>query len=140
MANAALCRTSVPTARRRPIPLLGSNRNMSKFVRISTSAVAAVIMAGACATAFAKDRTVNVINKTSFPMIAFHASNTGTDDWEENILGKDVLPAGQNVELDIDDGSGACRFDFKGVFKGGAEAVLSKVNVCEVSDVTFSQN
>ncbi len=113
---------------------------MSKFVRISTSAFAAVIMAGACATAFAKDRTVTVINKTGFTMVAFHASAVGTNDWEENILGKDALPAGENVELDIDDGSGACRFDFKGVFKGGAEAVLAKVNVCEISDVTFTNN
>jgi hypothetical protein len=60
----------------------------------------------------------------------------GTNDWEEGIFGVDVLPSGERVTIDIDDGSGACRFDFRAVFADGDEAVKGNVNVCGVSSAT----
>ena len=44
--------------------------------------------------AAALDRRVEIINNTGFTIVEFYGSNTGSDSWEEDILGTDVLPSG----------------------------------------------
>jgi hypothetical protein len=86
-----------------------------------------------------QDRHVNIINGTRHTMMQFFASNSGRDSWEEDILGSDVLPAGSTVRINIDDGSGACIFDFKAVFDDGDEVIKYRINVCEISSFTFTE-
>jgi hypothetical protein len=87
----------------------------------------------------AANRKVDIVNKTGMSMKHFYASNSGTNDWEEDILGRDVLDNGETFEADIDDGTGACKFDFKGVFSNGAEVIKKNVDVCQVSTFTFTK-
>lgn len=106
---------------------------------IRMTAAAAVLLAVTSApAAFAADRTVTVNNRSSYQIQEFYASNVGTNDWEEDILGVDVLAPGEAVDIDIDDGTGACRFDFRAVFVDGDEAVKKNVNVCEISEFDFT--
>ncbi|WP_020178790.1 hypothetical protein [Methylopila sp. M107] len=90
-----------------------------------------------CASAGAADRKVTIQNLTSSTMTEFYASNTGQDDWEEDILGKGQLNPGEEIEIDIDDGTGKCKFDFQGVF-GKQKVVKRNVNVCKVGTFTFN--
>ncbi len=89
------------------------------------------------ASASAADRNVDVVNQTGQTMVHFYASNTGTDSWEEDILGHDKLANGDTQPVNIDDGSGACRFDFKAVFADGSSSVRRGVDVCKVSSFTY---
>ncbi len=106
-----------------------------------------VIVAGAlalatvsfCAPAGAADRKVNIINKTKHTMSEFYASVVGADDWEEDILGSDELAPGESVEVDIDDGSGKCKFDFMGVFDDGEKVVKKNINVCTTGQFSFTE-
>lgn len=102
------------------------------------SAIAVTAFAGTNA-ALAADRKVKVINKTKTPIFAFYASRTSTNDWEEDILGDDVIMPGESMIIDIDDGTGACKFDFKGEFEDGDEVVKSNVDVCRVGEFSFTQ-
>lgn len=86
-----------------------------------------------------RDRYVTIKNRTGWTMLHFFASDASTDDWEEDILGDDVLENRQNVRINIDDGSGACEYDFKAEFTNGEELTRFGVNVCEVSEYTFSR-
>ena len=86
-----------------------------------------------------KDRTVTINNKTQMVMTEFYASQTNLNDWEEDILGEDALDAGESVDVEVDDGSTACVYDFKAVFKGGTSAVKEGVNVCEISEFDFHE-
>ena len=90
-------------------------------------------------SAHAANRRVDIINKTGRSLTHFYASRVGTNDWEEDILGKDTLDNGETFEINIDDGSGACRFDFKAVFEGGSELIKKNINVCEISTFTYSR-
>lgn len=101
-------------------------------------AVAALGVLSLAAGASAADRRVKVINETAVPLVEFYASNIGTNDWEEDILGTDVLPSGASVTVNIDDGSGYCKFDFKGVFEDGDEVVSERVDVCSTGVFTFT--
>lgn len=85
------------------------------------------------------DRHVTIKNRTGWTMLRFYASDSRSDDWEEDILGSDVLESGQDVRINIDDGSGACIYDFKAEFTNGQELTRSRINVCEVSEYTYTR-
>ncbi|MBV6273100.1 hypothetical protein KVP09_09250 [Alcaligenaceae bacterium CGII-47] len=90
-------------------------------------------------TALAANKTVTVVNKTKSVITAIHASNTGTSDWEEDILGRDTLAPGESVDIDMTDGSGACRFDLKAEFEDGTDVVQENLDVCKVGEFTFTE-
>ncbi|WP_414472976.1 hypothetical protein [Microvirga sp. M2] len=106
---------------------------------IATLAAAGFIAALASTAASAANRKVDIINETGLTMSEFYASSTGTEDWEEDILGADIMEPGDTFEIDIDDGSGACHFDFKAVFTNGSSHVRRNVNVCKISSFTYTR-
>lgn len=90
-------------------------------------------------SANAQDRNVNIINETSYDIVEFYASNVGERDWEEDILGPDILESGASVMIDIDDGTGYCKYDFMAIFDDGDEVIKEDVNVCEISSFRFTE-
>lgn len=106
-----------------------------KFI---STALALVVLSVGTIHAAALDRKVRINNQTSFDIIEFYASSTGTTSWEEDILGSDILPAGGSVMINIDDGSGYCKYDFLAVFEDGDELVSESNNVCELSQFNFT--
>ena len=101
----------------------------------ATLALAAVTTFAAPANAL--DRRVNIINETSYDMVRFYGSHVGTDSWQEDILGSDILYSGRSVRINFDDTTGYCMFDFKAVFSDGDEVVSERVNVCEVGSYRY---
>jgi hypothetical protein len=101
-------------------------------------AVGALAFAAATGAAVAYDRHVTIHNNASIVMNEFYASNVGTDDYEENILDGDVIRPGEKTDVNIDDGSGYCKYDFMAVFTDGSKGKQDGVNVCAVSDFYFT--
>lgn len=85
------------------------------------------------------NRRVRVHNQTGWTMLRFYASNTSRSDWEEDILGDDVLANNASIVMKIDDGTGACMFDFKAEFTNGQELIRNNVNVCEIADYYYTR-
>ena len=104
---------------------------------LTTLAVTGFFAVSAFSAANAANRHVDIVNDTGMTMAEFYASATGTDDWEEDILGSDTLANGEVFDVDIDDGSGACKFDFKAVFTDGSSHVRRSVDVCSISTFTY---
>lgn len=100
------------------------------------SAIVGITVSG---SAFAADRTVTVVNETKSIMSAIYASSVGAKTWEEDILGQDVLSPGESVDIDMDDGSGSCRFDLKAEFSDGTNVVQENLNICKVGEFTFTE-
>ena len=46
---------------------------------------------------------------------------------------------GRDLRINIDDGSGACIYDFKAQFTNGQELTRFRINVCEVSEYTYTR-
>ncbi|HHL20561.1 MAG TPA: hypothetical protein ENJ52_03440 [Aliiroseovarius sp.] len=109
---------------------------MMKF--LGKLAVSAVLLLAFVLPASALDRRVRIHNQTGFTMVSFYGSNKGTDSWEEDILGSQVLPSGSSVVINFDDGSGYCIFDFKAVFSDGDEVTAFGKNICELTDFYFN--
>ena len=105
---------------------------------IRNAAIATVLAATLATPSLALDRRVTIINNTGFTITNFYGSNKGTNSWEEDILGQDILPSGSQVTINFNDGSGYCKFDLKAVFDDGDEVVQEDVNICEVGTFTFN--
>lgn len=102
-----------------------------------TAALATLAVSAAAPALAANDRRVRIINDTRVTMTQFYASSVNADDWEEDILGRNVLAAGSSVRVNIDDGSGECYFDFKAVFADGDVLVREHINVCSISEYRY---
>lgn len=103
--------------------------------RLST--LIAVTLAIAAAPALAEDRRVEIVNNTGYTITNFYGSNTGSNSWEEDILGKGTIPPGESTVINFDDASGYCMFDFKAVFEDGDEIVDEKIDVCTIGTFTY---
>lgn len=109
----------------------------TRLTKVLVLSAVAVTLATTAASAL--DRRVRVHNKTSYIIEQFYASNVGAKSWEEDILGRDVIHPGQYWTINIDDGTGYCKYDFLAVFEDGEQVTKRAVNVCEVTDFSFTQ-
>ncbi len=107
-------------------------RQLAKFFAII------LVWAATAMPAAALDRRVVIVNNTNFTIVRFYGSNKGSDSWEEDILGSDVLGPGERVRINFDDGSGYCKFDFRAVFNDGDVLIKKNVNICEISTFTYN--
>ena len=112
---------------------------MNRMQRSVAIGGAAALLALAATTAQAQDRHVRIINETRYVMVHFYASNVSVNSWQEDILGDDVVQPGHDVNINIDDGTGHCEYDFKAVFNNGAVLVRHHVNVCKISYYRYSE-
>ena len=107
-----------------------------KFARV---ALAIALLAVGASTAAGLDRRVTINNYTSYDIVEFYASHRDSKSWEEDILGRNILPAGRSVVINIDDGTGYCVFDFRAVFDDGEELEKYGNNVCELSEFNYTE-
>src|SRR5262249_45459448 len=94
---------------------------------LAAATAAGVLGASPAFSADRHDRHVRIINETDHTMVRFYASNVARNSWEEDILGDDVLKPGKSVNINIDDGTRHCEYDFKAVFDNGEELVRHNV-------------
>jgi hypothetical protein len=84
-------------------------------------------------SANAEDRRIRLINESRQTIVEFHASNVGRSGYEEDILGRRVVRPGESVVINLDDGSGYCRFDFLTVMRSGQKITKRNVDICRIS-------
>ena len=85
------------------------------------------------------NRRVRIHNNTGWTMLRFYASDSRVDNWEEDLLGRGTLAAGNSIMMNIDDGSGACMYDFKAEFTNGQVLTRFNVNVCQIADYYYTR-
>jgi hypothetical protein len=91
--------------------------------------------------AFADPRDFNVANNTSIVLTQVYVSPSDTADWGDDIMGQDVLNAGENVDVSFRKFDGTtCLYDIKVTGQQGQVGFLYKVDLCSISTVTFSDS
>ncbi len=111
---------------------------MTLYKFLSSSLLALILVFTSVSTVSALDRRVRIVNKTGFTIVRFYGSNKGSDSWEEDILGSDVLQNGSSVSINFNDNSGYCKFDFKAVFDDGDVLIKKNINICEIGTFTYN--
>jgi hypothetical protein len=82
--------------------------------------------------------TFTLINATSYTLREFYASPSSSRNWEEDILGREVLPPGYSGNITIGDGRSTCVYDLLSVFSDGTTVTRWNVNLCALNDGTYT--
>jgi hypothetical protein len=103
-------------------------------------AVAAVLtLAMLAGTASAGTQDFVLVNQTGSKINNLYISETKKDDWEEDVLGEDVLENGDSVTITFS-GHKACTWDLMVKDEDGNGVYWREVDLCKVSTVTLHCN
>jgi hypothetical protein len=101
-------------------------------------AEAAAAPAAAAEAAGVAEVKFNLKNATSFTLTHLYLSAAASNDWENDILGNQVVEAGDTAEVSIDDGVESCMYDLRADFEDGDAIDVRGVNVCEIEGTTIT--
>lgn len=87
------------------------------------------------ASTAAQDFTL--VNETGVEIDKVFISPHDVDDWEEDVLGKDTLPTGQNVEIKFSREETAANWDLKVEDKEGNAITWENLNLLKISKLTL---
>lgn len=79
--------------------------------------------------AAAEDVSLKIVNSSSQAVSQFFTSPTEVNEWEEDVFGEDVLPAGHEVDVVVADGREQCVYDIKFIMQDGQE-LIDTINLC----------
>lgn len=102
-------------------------------------AASALLLAGLAAPALAQDVQYELINDSGLTLMEFYTSAADEGAWGDDILGANVLPAGETGAVTIPEGSAQCDRDLRFVFEDGSEQV-KRANVCDAASYTIASN
>lgn len=102
---------------------------------ISLTVVALFITASSFARAGKQDFILH--NQTGVEIHSLFISPHDSNDWEEDILGRDTLPAGDSVKVTFDDHEKKVHWDLKVTDKDGNSLEWADLNLTEISELTL---
>ena len=96
----------------------------------------ALILAGV-PMAQAEDLVFTLSNNTSVVLMELYVSPSDSDNWEEDVLGNDVVMPSESGDVIIADGLSTCMYDILGVFEDGDEVEDYEIDLCELGAYAF---
>ena len=112
-------------------------KNMFSKSRVAVAlGVLAIFLA---ATAFARTGKQDFLlhNETGVEVHNLHVSPHSTDDWEEDVLGRDTLADGDSVKITFEDRDKHVHWDLKVTDKDGNSLEWFDLNLIEISELTL---
>lgn len=76
-------------------------------------------------------------NQTGVEINSLFVSPHDSNDWEEDILGRETLPSGESVKVTFDDREKKVRWDLKVTDKDGNSLEWEDLNLIEISELTL---
>lgn len=111
---------------------------MKAVILAAAGAAAAIAFAAGAASAQTESVSFRLENNTGAVLVALHISDTGTNDWEEDVLDVDVVMPGESVDVTIDDGLSDCEYDVRADFSDGDTIDVRGVDFCELDGETLT--
>lgn len=109
---------------------------MSKM-KLPVIAAAFFALAGA---ANAEDLVFTLKNGTNSVLNNFYTSPVGTDNWEDDVFGAQVLNPGETMEIRIADGRDVCNYDMRFEFQGDdLDTTTDSQDLCELGSYTIHE-
>ncbi len=83
----------------------------------------------------ATNQNFTIHNRTGQAIMRLFVSAVSTNSWEEDILGRDILPNGESATIRFPRAETACAWDIKVELQDGTSSELRGVNLCQTTDV-----
>jgi hypothetical protein len=100
--------------------------------------LAAALLALGAAPASAGTQDFTILNNTGYPIERVYVSASAKDEWEEDVLGEDILPDGERTKIRFANEEDACLWDLKVVYSDEESAEWQGINLCKVALVALS--
>ena len=105
-----------------------------------TAAFAAKAKPGAePADAGGPGRVLTLVNGDVTAITSIYVAQTGTQNWTEDLLGKQTAGAGKTVTLKIAGPPEQCRYDLQALMNDGKAVQKNDLNVCDAPTYQFSR-
>ena len=102
------------------------------------AAFTAILAVAAPAGADDAKQDFKLVNKTGYELKALYVSPSKSDDWQEDVLGEDVLGDGGAVNIHFSPKANICKWDLKVVYSDDdSSAVWSNIDLCTVEKITI---
>ena len=107
------------------------------------AALSLAVSAAVSGAAFAQEakQDFDIVNKTGYDISHVYVSPMKSDDWEEDVLGKDVLNDGDEWEIRFKRSEKSCKWDLKVVYADDNSAAYWRgIDLCKVGKITIRYN
>lgn len=82
-----------------------------------------------------------LVNKTGYTLSELYVSPSQADDWQDDVLGADILEDGQTVDVSFQRATKTCKWDLKVVYEDDdSSAVWRAIDLCTVGKITIKYN
>lgn len=78
-----------------------------------------------------------LVNKSTYVIVELYVSPTTEDEWGEDVLGTDVLPNNESVDIEFARSETTCNWDLKIVDEDEDEVTWTKLNLCTANEITL---
>jgi hypothetical protein len=103
------------------------------------AALGALAITGTSALAAQQD--FSLINATGYEISELYVAPSASSDWQEDVLGQDVLGDGQQANISFSRDGDTCAWDLKVVYSDdNSTAEWRSVDLCTLSVVTIKYN
>jgi hypothetical protein len=112
--------------------------DFKRFRHVKSLVTLLALSAIFCSSAFAQGKQdFTLVNKTGVIISELYVSPHSADDWEEDILGQDVLGLNESLEITFSPKERAKLWDLKIVDSKGNSIEWESLNLLEISKVTL---
>jgi hypothetical protein len=104
-----------------------------KRIKIFAGIVSAMLIACAAAVpAWAQMfERITLVNSTGYTISEVYIAPARSKSWEEDVLGRDVLTDGDEVDIDFRRSENTCDWHLLVVYDDGEQAVWDGLNLCQ---------
>ena len=100
------------------------------------AALAAIALFGAN-PAIAGQQDFRIHNETGQAILTLKVSPSGDANWGPDILGVEILAAGESGIVSFDRDTEACLWDVEVTYEDGDKGDWRQINLCETTDITL---
>lgn len=99
--------------------------------------ISAIIFLSLTLSIFAGEQDFVLVNETGFTIDEMYLSPVTTSDWEEDVLGEDVLEDGEDIEITFFNNEDACKWDLKIIDEEGDVVYWKNIDLCVAAIITL---
>ncbi|MGQ3356082.1 MAG: hypothetical protein ACT6XY_11520 [Phreatobacter sp.] len=109
--------------------------------RLVVASLAALAVSAATTDAFAQaQQNFRLINRTGYQINEVYVSPSAVNSWGGDVLGDGVMPPGTSRNIRFPRRTQACIFDLRVVYADGERGEVSRLDLCQISNVTITWN
>lgn len=123
------------------ITVLGKNGGiyMKIFKSLKVMLLTALFTLAMASVAFAGPQDFTLVNKTGHTIYVVNISASTTDDWEEDVLGSQLLHHGESLEVSFDAGNQQ-HWDIQVTFEDGSTLSWMDIDLFAVYQITLNSD